>query len=248
MCIFSADITVNSTKVLAGLLPNNRRLLGYQNSVVSKTPNVMMLPIPTNNLVVQFYDTTTYAKFLDDISEKIVQRDLTGSRGMLAKGLDFERVGQYQYKMVESENVKSQLQELGQSIPRWLDEMLSAYSGWSWLFCIIDANAEMKNQPLLIEYDSFVDDLYFPTMDVHGDHEIQKTVHRDHVLIIADPELMASDTLAMSEEYDGFPYELYFTGITFSGYKGNGDAYAKLNIIPGKRNWNFRLENRYYAS
>ena len=244
MWIFSSDIVVNSTKVLAGLLPNNRRLLGYQNSVVSETLNVMMLPIPTAVPII-FYDTTAYSGVMDDIAKRIVERENEGMRGISKDTSGFSRVGQYQYKMVTPDDVKFQLEGLDQKLPRWIDRMIDAYSGWSWLFCIIDANAEMKNQPLLIEYDSFITDLYFPAMDVHGDEDVVYDADRDHVFIIADPELMENDAVAYSFQYAGFPHDMRFGGMSLMKRSVNGDVFATLELTAVKRNWHLRFENRF---
>lgn len=244
MCIFSSDIAVNSTKVLAGLLPSNRRLLGYQNSVVSKTPNVMMLPIPTNDPIV-FHDTSAYSGFMDDIAKRIIAKENEGSRGIPSDTSGFSRAGQYQYKMVAPNDVKSQLEGLEQSLPRWIDQMIEAYSGWNWLFCIIDANAEMKNQPLLIEYNSFITDLYFPAMDVHGDEDVSTHASRDHVFIIADPELMENDTVAYSFQYAGFPHDMRFDGTSLMEWSANGDMFATLVMTGNDRDWDMKLANRF---
>lgn len=238
MCIFSSDIVVKSTKIMAGKLENNRRLLAYQNSVVSKTDNVMMLPIPCDDEGVVFLDTRPYASFLEDIALKIAMKESEGMRGGINNPKGFDRVGQYRYKLVPADTLQWELEELNQPVHLWLDEMLDEYEGWSWLLCIIDAGAEMKNQPLMIEYTSIIDQLYFPMKDVHGDDQVRDKVQRDHVLIIGHKN--NNNLLASAREFPEFPYpELNFVGQTFNGYMKNGDVLMSeaWNLTTEKMDW-----------
>lgn len=224
MCIFSSNIVVKSTKVLAAQLHNDNRLLAYQNSVVSKTDNVMMLPIPCSYEGVVFLDTRPFANFLEDIALKIARKEVEGTRGMLDVPKGFDRVGQYRYKLVPEEALEYELKELNQPVYPWLNELLSKYDGWSWLLCIIDAGAEMKNQPLLIEYVSIIDELYFPMMDIHGNDGIQPTAHRDHIVIAGHKN--NKNPIAFAREYPEFPYQdLNFVGGTLKGNQPNGDIF-----------------------
>ena len=252
MCIFSSNIVVNSTKILAAdlgesLRPDcHLRLLAYQNSIVAETPNVMMLPIPSPTLDVYFHDTTQYAGFLDDLATRIAKEENKRSRGSLTLSKSYQRVGQYQYKMVEGSDVINELIALKQPIQRWTWPMVDAYENWSWLFCIIDAGAEMKNQPLMISYDSFIEPLYFPMMDVHGHEYPKRFTERDQVLIVGEPEF--TNPIASGSEFEGFPYpQLKFGGSTIKRPRfDNGDCYANLTSTPDDpRFWEFTMASNF---
>jgi hypothetical protein len=148
--------------IIAAWQQNGKHYMAYQNKVKSKTANVMMLPIPTNQTF-KFHDTTPYKGFLSEIGKAVYADHMKGSRDLGAMPKGFERVGQYQFAQVQPEYVETTLNTLNQPIQTWLDRMLEAYNGWTWLFCIMDADTSMDSQPLLVEFDSiFPDKLYLP--------------------------------------------------------------------------------------
>lgn len=221
MCIFASDIAVKSTKVMVAQLNNDKRLLAYQNSVVSETANVMMLPLPCDARGIEFFDTRPYANFLDDIAMKVARKDHEGIRGMPDDPEDYVRIGQYRYKLVPDAALEYELTALNQPVYPWVKELYTKYR-WYWLFCIVDAGAEMKNQPLMIEYVSIFDELHFPMMDIHGNSGIHPTVYRDHVVIVGHKN--NKNPIASAREYPEFPYpDLNFVGKTLKGNMPNGD-------------------------
>jgi hypothetical protein len=225
MCIFLSDAAVEKT-IIAAWQQNGKHYMAYQNKVKSKTANVMMLPIPTNQTF-KFHDTTPYKGFLSEIGKAVYADHMKGSRDLGAMPKGFERVGQYQFAQVQPEYVETTLNTLNQPIQTWLDRMLEAYNGWTWLFCIMDADTSMDSQPLLVEFDSiFPDKLYLPMMDVHGNDEVQPKVERNHILCIGS-ESTLPDSVIKSVDLEGFPFlNLEFGGAVLEGIRNNGDGFA----------------------
>lgn len=238
MCIFSSDVAVEKT-IITAWQQLGKHYMAYQNKVKSKTANVMMLPIPTNQTF-KFHDTTPYKGFLSEIGKAVFNDYVKGTR---AGKLEFGRVGQYQFAQVQQKEVKKTLKATNQPIQPWLSRMLEAYAGWSWLFCIMDANTSMDSQPVLVEFDSiFPDKLYFPMMDVHGNEEVRDTAERNHILCIGSETPIANSVIT-SEQLPDFPFpNLQFGGAVLEGWYKNGDGFTFA--IDGGR---FGLEiNNFY--
>lgn len=225
MCIFSSDVAVEKT-IITAWQQLGKHYMAYQNKVKSKTANVMMLPIPTNQTF-KFHDTTPYKGFLSEIGKAVYTEHMKGSRGLGTAPKGFERIGQYQFAQVQQKEVKKTLKALKQPIQTWLDRMLEAYTGWSWLFCIMDANTSMDSQPVLVEFDSiFPDKLYFPMMDVHGNEEVQDTAERNHILCVGSETLIANSAIT-SEQLPDFPFpNLQFGGVVIERWYKNGDGFT----------------------
>lgn len=230
MCIFSSEVAVEKT-IITAWKQTDRHFMAYQNKVVSKTPNVMMLPIPTNSEFT-FHDTTPYSGFLSEIGMAVYKDHMKGSRGLGPVEKSFTRVGQYRFAQVQPKKVKSTLKSLKQPLPIWLDKMLEVYMGWTWLFCIMDANTSMDSQPLLIEFDSlFPNELYFPAMDVHGNDEPALKVERNHILAVGAEVI--DEPVISSNDLVNFPWKnLEFGGAVLENpHYFNGDffMYEKEN-------------------
>lgn len=222
MCIFSSEAAVEKT-IIAAWQQNGKHYMAYQNKVKSKTANVMMLPIPTNQTF-KFHDTTPYKGFLSEIGKAVFDDYVKDKRG---GKLEFDRVGQYQFAQVQQKEVKKTLKSLKQPIQTWLDRMLEAYQGWTWLFCIMDANTTMESQPVLVEFDSiFPDKLYFPMMDVHGNEDVRDTAERNHILCIGSETPIANSVIT-SEQLPDFPFpNLQFSGAVIERWYKNGDGFT----------------------
>lgn len=238
MCIFSSEAAVEKT-IIAAWQQNGKHYMAYQNKVKSKTANVMMLPIPTNQTF-KFHDTTPYKGFLSEIGKAV---HMKGSRGLGVIPKGFERIGQYQFAQVQQKDVKKTLKSLKQPIQTWLDRMLEAYQGWTWLFCIMDANTTMESQPVLVEFDSiFPDKLYFPMMDVHGNEEVQDTAERNHILCIGSETPIANSVIT-SEQLPDFPFpNLQFGGAVIERWCKNGDGF--IFVTDGGR-FGLEMKNFY---
>lgn len=237
MCIFSESLTVNSTKILAGVLPNGNKILAYANNVSSPTTSIMMLPIPTTGSI-KFYDTTKYSDFLENLAQKIHDDEYGQSRSS-SKG--FEVVGKYQMATIAPQDVIATLIQHKQPVYSWLYDLLDWYNGWSWLFVIIPAGEELNGQPLLIEYTQQFnpDKLYFPMMDVHGNEPLQsQSVHRNHVLCVADSTTPDPINIDFPPHY---PFkDLKHSGLNINGFTENGDIFGDL-----QSDYNWQLDFQF---
>ena len=227
------------TKIMAAFTAPGRQVLMYQNDIKTDDEEaIMMLPFPTKGRI-ELIDSTPFSKMLNVISERVIEKEHEGSRGLSPKDLtDFKVVGQYRYKTCTG----SELLEMD-GIPSWLPSIVEKYNGWNWLLCYMAPNSDISAQPLMVEFDSTIDSLYYPMMDIHGDSPIQELVRRDHILITGDPELTGWRAAAGSE-FEKFPYpELKFAGFSIQKMFLNGDAYATLTEAPNDpRFWNFKMK------
>lgn len=243
MCIFNSETLAKKTKILSAWVQPGRQLLAYQNQVKTGPEySVMLLPLPTTDLgTIAYHDTTGYSNFLDEIAEKIVKSE--GWRSAEVHGL--VRVGQYQLLLTSPVEVLSELEFIGAPIPKWMSKMIKSYGNWSWLLCIMDPNSEMKSQPLMLEFDSVIPDLYYPMMEVHGPDNPEPTVNRDHVLIVGD--VAEKNPVSSGTQYPGYPYpEMKFFGMSVFSRGANGDAFASLSPRDTDATYyDFRIESKY---
>lgn len=131
MCIFTNDALVSKTTQFACKTRNGNHLMGYQNNVESKVRNVMMLALPTKNAsTVKFHDTRPYADFLTVVGEKIMRKEMENTRGGLAKSPEnYQRVGQYEFRIVKNEDMINELLILRQPIQNWAYQFEEIYEG-----------------------------------------------------------------------------------------------------------------------
>lgn len=230
---------VKMTKIMAAFVEPGRQVLMYQNNIKTDDEEViMMLPFPTKGQI-ELVDSTPFAKMLDVISTQIVERENEGMRGISPKDFtDFKTVGRYRYRTASG----PELLEMD-GMPSWLPSMVEKYNGWNWLLCYMAPNSDVAAQPLMVEFDTILDSLYYPMMDIHGEGNILELVARDHVLITGDPELTGW-CAAVGSEFENFPYpELKFAGFSIQKLFPNGDAYATLTKTPDDpRFWNFKMK------
>lgn len=246
MCIFTNDALVSKTTQFACNTQSGTHLMGYQNNVESKVRNVMMLAIPTKlPSTVKFHDTRPYADFLTVVGEKIMRKELENTRGGLAKSPEnYQRVGQYEFRIVKNEDMINELLILRQPIQNWAYQFEKIYEGWSWLFCITDANTKMSSQPILIEYETFLPEIYFyPAMDVHGNEGLLPHVKRDHIFVLGVEGLVKDTVVMNSNEINGFPVSnLSLFGFSCNELMPNGDIYT--SITPNaEKDFKFNMMN-----
>ena len=234
MCIFSSEAVVEKTIVMGAETLSGTHLMGYQNQVTSKKKNVMLLPLPCVGKFT-FHDTTPYKNFLTQIGMEILLDEAKSKRG--GESIDFSRVGQYEVAQVPSSDVAQTLKSLDQPIQWWLPNMIEAYEFSSWLFCIMDANTSMSQQPILVEYEpGDPETMFLPMMDIHGDDKYEQQIMRNHILIIGKPNL--PDSLIKSSDIENFPFPgLEFGGGSKQGMGKNGDGiiYKKQDGTYGVR-------------
>ena len=198
MCITSSPAELSNTKIMSIKLDEDYHLLAYSNKVknLSKFPNSMILAVPGTLTQTDFYDTTAYAKFLEEIEmfRQMRSRSLTKGINTDNDTLSFETFGLGMYTVFLSESaalISDALKALPEEKrPKISDELLSFFSthyhGWSLVVCVFDSEKAVDAQPIMFKYKPFNKNmLYFPGMDSHdgGAPNTNAIVKVDHYII-----------------------------------------------------------------
>lgn len=236
MCITSGPAELSKTKIMSIKLDDDYHLLAYSNSVenLSNKPNSMILAVPGTLTQKDFYDTTAYAKFMDEIEEHWPPRSRGLSKGFDSDTLSFEnfQLGMYNIFVSDSAHlIGDAISKLSENErPTISSELLNFfqthYEGWSFVICCFNGNKKVETQPIMFKYKPFDKKmLYFPGMDSHtgGAPDLTKNVRVDHFLI---------------SEYNKFPHfefeenkvpdilkNKHFFGNFEKGRELNGDWY-----------------------
>ena len=242
MCITSQVAHLTATKILSFKKEDGNVFLSYQNEVVNEFDgkNAMILPIPGK--IKEFYDTTLYKDFLNDISNQTVISEMYSygimSRGVsrgLGKSLSIEKtkVGMYDIthsiKMSDLKEV-SETEKLNIS-PALLEFFNTHYKDFGFVCCMFASNKKMSAQPIAFDYEPLnKDTLFFPTMDSHdGTAPKNELVTLEHEIITVMKEGLGKK-ITIKEHYPEFLKDLLF-GTYELGFKDmNGDIYYSFDF------------------
>lgn len=244
MCLTSGPAKLSGTKILAMRLENQQHLIAYSNSVenTSGRPNSMILPVPGKLSKEDFFDTTAYPHFMDEIEEQIKPkvRSKSFSRSLSANDdLSFENFQLGNYNVFISESAQtigkaiekledSKRPEISKDILSFLDER---YKGWSFVICCFDAKDKVSAQPVMFKYTPLNKDiLFFPAIDSHDGKapDMGRNVHVDHY-IITNIENPSKSEVPFTEPVPEFLKDFNYVGMVYDGYFSNGDFYLSEN-------------------
>lgn len=242
MCITSGPAKLSKTKILSLKLDEEYHLLAYSNNTrnLSDHPNSMILAVPGKLTQEDFFDTTLYAKFLEEIEEFNTPRtrSLGKSKSIDDDTLSFEnfQLGMYNVFLSNSADL---IGEAVSALPEnerpvissdLLDFFKTHYVDWSYIVCVFDNKQAIDAQPIMFKYKPFDKNiLFFPAMDSHSGKApvVNSNVAVDHVLIYEDkgngitefPEECQIPDFLKNKEYNCS---------TKVGARPNGDWYLKF--------------------
>ncbi len=242
MCITSGPANLSDTKIMSIKLDEEYHLIAYSNSVenYSKHTNSMILAVPGTLTQTDFYDTTLYAKFLEEIEEFRKPRTKSISRSIDPESddLSFEnfQIGMYNIFLSNSaELIDKAIGELPEDkrpiiSTELLDFFKNHYAGWSFVVCVFDNAKKIDAQPIMFKYKPFDKDmLFFPGMDSHDGNapNLEAKVRVDHYLI---SELKGVGEMEFSSQtlVPDILQNLELYGVHEQTIKQNGDWYLKI--------------------
>ncbi|MEO6305159.1 MAG: hypothetical protein ABIP51_18515 [Bacteroidia bacterium] len=241
MCITSGPAILSKTKILSCKVEGGKHLLAYSNSVENKsiTPNSMILAIPGTLSEEDFYDTTLYKDFLNEIEEanKTVMKSLSRSLSSSSFSFTSFKNGMYQVLLSETiEGIGEALQSLPiEERPIIKEDLLSFfgshYKKHSFVICVFSSTETISAQPIMFTYTPFdYEIVYFPSMDSHtGDApNIKEMVEVDHFLIT---NKNVGKKLEFESTVPDILKNLFFHCFEFKGNKKNGDWFLVKNQL-----------------
>jgi hypothetical protein len=216
-CTFTAS-EMSNTRIYVGEAQRQGKLvhvLAYQNTAISKGPNAMVLPFPTETKLGQenVIDTTNFKNFLEDIGEasRHITKGFSGRRGMTlgaaamdADGLRAEVFDSGSYTIVLATNVW-QIPEALSRVPAEKRPNVSSdfligyndlYEGQPIAVCCWDGSIEAE--PMMWWYEpSNPNALFIPTMDAHDGKapKLGVRVDTDHLISVGSTSGSRGDTV-----------------------------------------------------
>lgn len=196
MCITIDTAHLAKTKILSMVLNDKEHLIAYSNDVqnLSNRKNSMIFAVPGDISQKDFYDTTKYADFLEELSAKA--QDLYASKGIKSRGstlnaIESFKLGIYDIKLGKTKDLIDYIaNSSGLSISQsLLNFYIEKYPNDTLVMCEFDNDKKSSAQPIMFKYTPFnYDVLYFPMMDAHdGNAPKDKSVDRDHTVIWHHP-------------------------------------------------------------
>lgn len=236
MCITSGHAYLSGTKIVSFQVKKDQNLLAYSNTVENESGGVnsMILPIPGAVEEKDFFDTTPYAKFVEELEDAWNPKQLSGDMMGLSKGVSRSIVQEFKvgmYDVLVSKDVdalefvlaKRPMDKRPQISSDLLRFYQRYYPDWSLVVCIFDNVRKMKSQPIMFTYKPIFEDfLFFPAVDGH-DGLAPKMLNRVQV----DHSLFAGDTKGIAIKFKASVPTILedrkLIGKKFNGYLMNGD-------------------------
>lgn len=236
MCITIDTAHLAKTKILSMVLNDKEHIIAYSNNVqnLSNGNNAMIFAIPGKLTQSDFYDTTSYANFLEELAEKSKNFYEFRSKSLsLSDDIESFKLGIYDIKISNVETLVDYIKS-NQDIKisnDLLDFYLQKYSGQMLVICEFDTNKTSSAQPIMFKYTPTDHDiLYFPMMDAHdGSAPKNKDVDRDHTVIWHHPSSEKNKMFDRNVIFDlKVPYDIdnkNYIKMKFNGCQKNGDLY-----------------------
>lgn len=239
MCITIDTAHLAKTKILSMVLNDKEHLIAYSNDVqnLSNRKNSMIFAVPGDMTQKDFYDTTKYADFLEELSDKA--QNLIESKGIKSRGIlsviESFKLGIYDIKLGKTKDlvdyiVKSSGMSIYQSL---LNFYVEKYPNDTLVMCEFDNDKKSSAQPIMFKYTPFdYDVLYFPMMDAHdGSAPENKLVDRDHTVIWHFPSSEKNKMFDRNVIFNAkVPEEIdnkNYIKMQFEHEHENGDLYIK---------------------
>lgn len=262
MCCTFEKSEMSNTRIYVGEAQRQGKLvhvLAYQNTAISKGPNAMVLPFPTEVKMGQenVIDTTKFKNFLEDIGEasRAIMKS-AGSRGMTlgaasfdADGLRAEVFDSGSYTVVLATNVW-QIPEALSRVPAERRPSVSSdfligynelYDGQPIAVCCWDGSIEAE--PMLWWYEpSNSNALFIPTMDAHDGKapKLGVKVDTDHLISVGSTNGNIGDKVRYRDA-SKIPAEvkellpLLVHGKKVYDRQPNGDSFVSVSTLHSTR-------------
>ncbi len=200
MCCFAQPIDrVGSTRIFGRLSGTGTQFLAYQMEYESKTPNAMILPLPTKLPVAQdamrFISLESYGKMFNDFQKGFPRKalptfPLVNTRAMsaiAAEQLEVHEVGDYITSFVPNASDFDRLDEQF-VIPNSTWDLIPDYRDYS--FAVFQlTKLKSTPHPMAFEFPTRdTEQVYFPTVHIH-DGEVHDYEEFDHILYTQNPAL-----------------------------------------------------------
>jgi len=242
MCITSAPAELSKTKILSIPFDDKQHLIAYANTVVSHSlkPNSMILPIPGTLTKQDFFDTTPYSSFLNELEEALRPRarGISKSKSLNDDELGVENFRLGMYNVFISKNInliydsiqtlpEKDRPEINKELINWFAE--SYGDGWNYVVCVFDNHKPMDAQPIMFKYTPKVYDmLFFPSVDSHtgGAPNLEEQVSVDHFLFT---EVNSYEPYTFKKSVPGFLQGRKLVGLPQGGSRINGDWFHPCN-------------------
>lgn len=203
MCCFAQPIqSVHATKIFARLSDLGSQFLAYQMTYKSKTPNAMILPLPTRLRAqegdVRFISLDGYADLFKDLDDGFPYirpwprvDSPTGAITSRSAGiLEVEEVGDYVASFVPTVADFDRLDPKF-VIPESTWDLIPEYGDYGFAVFQLD-KLSAKPHPMAFEFPTrHRDRVFYPTIHIH-DGEVHETENFDHELYVQHPLLDAA--------------------------------------------------------
>jgi hypothetical protein len=261
MCCTFTRSEMSNTRIYVGEAQRQGKLvhvLAYQNTAISKGPNAMVLPFPTETRMGQenVIDTRKFKNFLKDIGEATRHQTKGMRRGSMmlgSRGMDSDSLAEVfdvgSYTVVLAENVWQIPEALSRvSLEKRPNVTSDFLIGYSELYpeqpiavCCWDGSIEAE--PLMWWYEPRnKDTLFIPTMDAHDGKapKLGTPVNYDHILSVGSTtgnmgsEVHYSQTRSIPDEVrDLLPLRVH--GKQLPEVLTNGDCFVKTAPLHSTR-------------
>lgn len=256
MCITVSPAEMHNTKVYAGISSLDNKdvhVLCYSNKVKSKSPNAMILPIPTQSLTKQnIIDTTNFSNFLDIISKNSFHKTKGFSKGFSdelllssRRSIEVFESGSYSCIIADNANDISKVFHLlpEKKRPTIKDELISFFADnypdnkWKFLCCCWEG--QIEPEPIMIYYTpSNPEVVYLPMLDSHdGSAPKDQIVKTDHTVMFGLSNTEDNITYYNNLIPDKVKSLLPTTSIGkhIPRVKNNGDLYVESKVLKNVR-------------